>query len=97
MKIDPKLQSGLQAQALASRAVRDKTPTSGAKAVDAAAEAPARSDSVELSSEALLLSQGTALTPGRIQEIRQRIAAGAYDDPASAEAVARGIVASGDL
>jgi anti-sigma28 factor (negative regulator of flagellin synthesis) len=96
MKIDSKAQSGLQA--LAARALRDRTPTGGMKAVvPAPADASARGDSVELSHAARQLSQGPSLTQERIQEVRQRIAAGTYDAPAVADAVARGILASGDL
>ncbi len=98
MKIDSKVQSDLQAQALAARAAREKTPADGVKTVPAASvDALVRGDSVELSSEARQLAQGGTLTPDRMQDIRQRIAAGTYDAPAVADAVARGILASGDL
>ena len=98
MKIDPKFPSDLQTKPFATRAVRDGTPTDGSRIVAASpADAPAQGDTVELSEQARLLAQSSTLSPDRIREIRQRIDAGVYDSPATADAVARSMLVSGDL
>lgn len=69
--------------------------------------APVRpSDRVRISDAGRALAQGietgldaadTELTPERIEEIRSRIEAGAYDAPEMVESVVRAILDSGDL
>lgn len=56
-----------------------------------------RSDGVEVSEEGRALARSSALTPERIDEVRQRILQGAYDQAGVIEAVARRILLSGDL
>lgn len=65
-----------------------------------------RTDSVRLSSAGRAMAErtqparrdpGTELTPDQITEIRQRIVSGAYDSLEIVEAVARRILAEGDL
>lgn len=56
-----------------------------------------RSDGVEVSEEGRALARNSALTPERIDEVRQRILQGAYDQTAVIEVVARRILLSGDL
>jgi hypothetical protein len=52
---------------------------------------------VEVSEEGRALARNSALTPERINEVRQRILQGAYDQAGVIEAVARRILLSGDL
>lgn len=54
-------------------------------------------DGVELSAEGLALSKGSELTPERIDEVRQRILQGAYNQTDIINEVAKRIVRSGDL
>lgn len=61
-----------------------------------------RGDQVGFSAEGLALADKAGAAEGslpseRFEAIRQRIAHGAYDDPAVAEEVARRLLASGDL
>ena len=69
---------------------------SPASASQMSAAAPRR-DGVEMSAEGRALARGATLTPERIDEVRQRIIQGAYDQASVVEAVARRILHSGDL
>jgi hypothetical protein len=72
--------------------------TPGAKdAAESRSVMAPRNDGVEVSAEGRALAMGTALTPERIYDIRQRILQGAYDQTYVVEAVARRILQSGDL
>jgi len=60
-----------------------------------------RSDSVELSQQGLAraaeMSEENSVSTERMTEIRDRIAAAAYDEPSVAAEVARRLIESGDL
>jgi hypothetical protein len=86
MKVDPRTPSFPQPAVSSTR--RD---ASEAAKVPSAGVTPARTDSVRLSSTA------KSAAGARIAEIQARISSGYYDSAQVVDAVARSIVASGDL
>lgn len=79
-----------------TREARDTDRPGGQERSGASRPALPRDDSVQISSVGRELASGN-LDPERVDELRENIRRGRYDQPGVAEDVARRILASGDV